>query len=276
MAFVKLDTGILDSSLWVEDAATRIVFITMLAMSDPEGLCAATAPGIARRANLPLGQVRKALAELEGPDPESRTLDHEGRRIERVDGGYMIFNYAKYRAKDHTATARKRRQRERESNVSRRDIVTSPRDIVTVTQAEAEAEVEVEVQQNSSEPRDAAAEPPSPVIFKFPTVGKMRTWPLTEGVLNQYRELYPTLNVEASARRALHWLTVIKPTGKKTARGMHRFLNGWFERAIAKGEDLAATTSGTRPDATRAPSAEDLEAFRRAREDPDLAGKRKS
>ena len=92
MAFVKLDTGILDSSLWVEDAATRIVFITMLAMSDAEGLCAATAPGIARRANLPLGQVRKALAELEGPDPESRTL--EGRFKIALPSGASLQRFA--------------------------------------------------------------------------------------------------------------------------------------------------------------------------------------
>jgi hypothetical protein len=113
VAFLKLDLGVLDSSLWVEDAEVRITFITMLAMCDAVGLCAATAPGIARRANLPLGRVRTALAKLEAPDLESRTTDNEGRRIRRVNGGYLVLNYVDYQQKDHGAAARARRYRER-------------------------------------------------------------------------------------------------------------------------------------------------------------------
>lgn len=114
--FVKLDCGILDSSLWVEPEPVRVVFITTLAMASPDGICRATAPGIARRANLPLTKVRSALARLEAPDPDSRTATDEGRRIRRVNGGYLIVNYVGYRAKDYTATERKRIQRERESH----------------------------------------------------------------------------------------------------------------------------------------------------------------
>ncbi|MCC7462113.1 MAG: GIY-YIG nuclease family protein [Gammaproteobacteria bacterium] len=101
MAFVKLDTGILDSTLWLCPSEVRIVFITMLAMARPDGHCEATAPVIARRANLPVETVRKALDELSAPDPDSRSLDQEGRRIVRVDGGFQIVTYAKYRERDH-------------------------------------------------------------------------------------------------------------------------------------------------------------------------------
>jgi hypothetical protein len=138
MPFVKLDAGILDSSLWAEAPEIRVVFITILAMTRPHGVCEATAPGIARRANLPLKLVRTALSTLEAPDPDSRSAEDQGRRLVRVDGGYRVVNYTKYRDKDHSATERKRRQRQR----SRRDTVTSRRDIVTVTQGEGEAETE--------------------------------------------------------------------------------------------------------------------------------------
>ncbi|MBI3932398.1 MAG: hypothetical protein HY317_03205 [Acidobacteria bacterium] len=114
MTFVKLDTNILDSSLWVEPADVRIAFITILAMAGPDGVCPATAPGIARRANLPLDVVERALAVLEAPDPHSRSLAEGGRRVRRVDGGYLAVNYLKYRQRDHTVTERKRRQRERD------------------------------------------------------------------------------------------------------------------------------------------------------------------
>lgn len=113
MPFVKLDTGILDSTLWLSDPDVRVVFITMLAMAKPDGLVEATAPGIARRANLSIEATREAIKVLEAPDEDSRSLADEGRRIRRVDGGYQLTNYGKYRDKDHTAAERKRRERER-------------------------------------------------------------------------------------------------------------------------------------------------------------------
>jgi hypothetical protein len=145
MAFVKLDSGILDSTLWVQDAITCKVFITMLAMCGPKGLCEATAPGIARRSNTSLDETRRALEILESPDDDSRTLEDEGRRIRRVDGGYLIVNYLKYREKDHTAAERMRkyrtnRKQEDKSELRRNVTLVTP----NVTQEEAEAEEEAE------------------------------------------------------------------------------------------------------------------------------------
>jgi hypothetical protein len=115
--FVKLDCGILDSSLWSESSDTIKVWLTMLAMAGPDGVVPATAPGISKEARLPLETVVAALEVFEGPDAHSRTLDHEGRRIKRVDGGYLVLNYGKYREKDHGAAERARNWREsRKSN----------------------------------------------------------------------------------------------------------------------------------------------------------------
>lgn len=114
MAYVKLDTSILDSSIWCESSDTCKVWITMLAMADQDGLVASTAPGIARRAGLSLETTRQALEILESPDPESKTPDNEGRRIERISGGYTLLNYCLYRKKDHTNAERQKRHRDRE------------------------------------------------------------------------------------------------------------------------------------------------------------------
>lgn len=119
MPFVKLDCGILDSSLWAEPPAVRLTFLTMLAMAESDGLCRATAPGIARRGNLPQPDVEQALKVLSGPDPHSRD-NTDGRRIERVAGGYHILNYLGYREYDYGAAERMRalRARRKESNVT--------------------------------------------------------------------------------------------------------------------------------------------------------------
>lgn len=162
MAFVKLDAGILDSTLWLEDAVTCKIFITMLAMCDQSGLCPATAPGIARRANVPLEEARRAIMILESPDTDSRSMDEDGRRVMRVDGGYQIINYVKFRNKDHTAAARKRRQREREQN--QRSTTESRRDNVTVTHAEAETKAEAKSSETKVSGASAPLADPDPVF----------------------------------------------------------------------------------------------------------------
>lgn len=163
MPFVKIDCDILTSTLWFQ-RDQREVFLTALLMaepyelSDPEpvfevrslepagwdvpaglyGFVRAAGIGIVRWSGLETEPGIGALVELCGPDPESRSKDFEGRRLARIDGGYIVLNYWKFRERDYTAAARQARAREKKKAVeSRRDVTESRRDI---TQAEAEAE----------------------------------------------------------------------------------------------------------------------------------------
>lgn len=173
MPFVKLDTGILDSTLWVEREC-REVFITALLMAVPKelteampqiearsitltgwsvppgwyGFIEAAGVGITRRAMVDGEAGLAALDKLGSPDPESRSKDFEGRRLVRVDGGFVVLNFFRYRDKDHTAADRMRRYRDRKKNEEhggpddtgqRRNVASRTRN---VTQAEAEAEAE--------------------------------------------------------------------------------------------------------------------------------------
>lgn len=114
MGFAKLDYGIIYSSLWNEPIETRLVWIAMLAMCDKDGFVECTPSGLFRICNMPSREAfDKAICTLESPDPESRTPDNEGRRIERVDGGWIILNYAAYRKKIYT---QERKQIQRESS----------------------------------------------------------------------------------------------------------------------------------------------------------------
>ena len=88
---------IVTSTIWQEDDKTRIVWITMLAISDPYGIVSASIPGLASVANVSVDATRTAVKNLLDPDPDSRTKDFEGRRIEEIDGGWRILNYIKYR-----------------------------------------------------------------------------------------------------------------------------------------------------------------------------------
>lgn len=94
----KLFTKILDSSIWLEPTPTRVIWITMLAAMDEHGFVQfASIPNLAHRAILSIPETEEAVKVLESPDPNSSDPDNEGRRIERVPGGWMILNSAKYR-----------------------------------------------------------------------------------------------------------------------------------------------------------------------------------
>ena len=95
--FTKLDSGIVDSSIWAEPAETRVVWITLLAKSDKTGYARLSLSGLQRAANVPMEAVQKALLTLTSPDPDSRTSAEEGRRILKVDGGWFVVNYEKHR-----------------------------------------------------------------------------------------------------------------------------------------------------------------------------------
>ena len=95
--YTKLFNTIVTSTIWQEDDKTRIVWITMLAIADQFGIVSAAIPGLASVANVSVEAARVAIKNLLAPDPDSRTKDFEGRRIEEVDGGWKILNYEKYR-----------------------------------------------------------------------------------------------------------------------------------------------------------------------------------
>ena len=94
----KLFTKILDSSIWMEPLATRIVWVTLIAAMDEDGFVAFASPSnVAHRARVTDDEAREAIATLEGPDPNSSNPDNEGRRIERVPGGWIVINAPIYR-----------------------------------------------------------------------------------------------------------------------------------------------------------------------------------
>jgi hypothetical protein len=132
MGYAKLFSELVTSTIWCEDDQTRIVWITMLSQADKNGEVMASVPGLARLANVPVDATRKAIQILLSPDPDSRTPDDEGRRIQPIDGGWILLNYQKYREKasssDRAEKARIRQQRWREkqernvaSDVTERD-----------------------------------------------------------------------------------------------------------------------------------------------------------
>lgn len=122
--YTKLFNSIITSTIWTEDDKTRIMWITMLAMSDKNGEVHGSIPGMARLAGMSISDAESSIGKLMSPDAYSRTPDNEGRRIATIDGGWEILNHGKYRLMaskedEKAATAeRVRRHRTRNAKVT--------------------------------------------------------------------------------------------------------------------------------------------------------------
>ncbi len=138
MTFVKLDSAMLNSSIW-HQRDDRSVFVTALLMAEPfelrepaaqmevrsleetgwlvppgwYGMVRAAASGIILKDGIERAAGLVVLEALGSPDPESRSPEYEGRRLVRISGGYLVLNYFQYRDRDHGAADRMRRLRER-------------------------------------------------------------------------------------------------------------------------------------------------------------------
>lgn len=113
--WAPLWSGIVESSLWAESDAVRIVFVTMLALKDSDHIVRASAFSLARRANKTEKEVLAALKILSSPDKKRvEKQPHDGRRIEKVEDGWLVLNGELYRAKvqEEMKKARWRRAQE--------------------------------------------------------------------------------------------------------------------------------------------------------------------
>jgi hypothetical protein len=144
----KLFTKILDSSIWLETDATRIVWLTIIAAMDETGFVQfASVANLAHRARVTEQAADEAVRRLESPDPNSSDPDNAGCRIERVPGGWMVLNASKYRDLVTRAVSQEKtrlrvakfREKKRGVTIGNGDVTEVKR---PVTPSEADADTE--------------------------------------------------------------------------------------------------------------------------------------
>jgi hypothetical protein len=99
---------------------------------------------------------------------------------------------------------------------------------IATTPAPAPAPAPAPLKNSCGEPGD----PGTPLaLVSLTCVGTgPKAWPVTEEVLQKWREAFPTLDVLQEARRMRLWLDE-NPTRRKTFAGMGKFTLGWLGRA---------------------------------------------
>jgi hypothetical protein len=149
----KLFTKILDSSIWLEEDTTRIVWFTLLAAMDEDGFAQfASVANLAHRARVDIDNTLSAVNRLENDDPNSSDPENGGKRIERVPGGWMVLNAEKYRklvtrqiirekTRERVAKHRKRKQ-ECNALVTQRTICVTPSEAEVISRSNANSKSE--------------------------------------------------------------------------------------------------------------------------------------
>jgi hypothetical protein len=190
------------------------------------GFVDAAGVGIVRQAGIEIESGLAALERLGRPEADSRSLDHGGRRLIRVDGGYVVLNFMKYRDRDYTAADRMRRYRERHS-VTRNDNDDTRNGGVTtrnVTHAEAEAEAEADKSKRGRAKRSSRV----PDDFSPD--------------LDLARSQCPGIDAAREAQKFRDWEF-------KTPRSdWPAAWRNWIERCREKGEYARATVNGLGPE----------------------------
>jgi hypothetical protein len=161
--FVKLFQKMLDSSVWLESDSTVRIWVTLLLSMDSDGFCSfASIENLSRRSRVKPSLAAKAIAILEAPDKNSTTPDDDGRRIERVQGGWIVLNCRKYRDISSHGDLRKSRQTPEQLGATRSNSeqLGLPRDLSSngINESVPEKEKEKETPRDASEftPLDCA------------------------------------------------------------------------------------------------------------------------
>ena len=91
--WTPLFSKIVDSSVWTEPDNVVKVFLTMMALKDADQVVRYNAFAIGQRAHKTEEEVLEALEVLSAPDKKRiEPQPHEGRRVEKVDGGWLLLN----------------------------------------------------------------------------------------------------------------------------------------------------------------------------------------
>ena len=219
--YTKLFNSILASTIWREDDKTRLVWITLLAMADKNGVAEGSLPGLADFARVSIPDCQRALERLSAPDCYSRSQVNEGRRIEVVEGGWRLINHPKYRAQ---LSADERREYNRVKQAEHRQkLSANVKNVIDVKErkkgvpkkertSEAEAEAEAKAEAEATSEADPKAKDQKRTIGAHPAPRRETTTP--EG-FETFWAAYPRRIGKGAARS--EWAK-LRPSAELQAR----------------------------------------------------------
>lgn len=128
--FSKLDSGITRSSIWSAPYHVRIVWISILAEKDETGFVRGSRITMPRICNVTQEEFDNAIKILSSPDENSQSKEFEGRRIDVVDGGWIVLNHERF--KTHEQQKKKHRNEYMRDYMRKKRAVNSNSDLTPI------------------------------------------------------------------------------------------------------------------------------------------------
>lgn len=235
MSYSKLHSSIVNSSLWCEQDAIRILFITLLAMCDRDGIVYGSRAGLARAAMIDPEKANEAWTALLSPDPDSsdkiRAPENEGRRIEEVSGGFRLLNFEYYRGLRNDDERREQnRVAQAKFRVSQRKPASAKVSHSNPPSSQAEAEAEAIL------PSD---QPLAPTQAAKPSWSKLHGWQnVSEEMKQRWAEAFPACNIDLQLQQMTLWCEANPKKAVKT--NWLNFITNWLSKHQNRGGDTAS------------------------------------
>jgi hypothetical protein len=234
MGFTKLFSRIIASSIWNEDVYTKVVWITLLAMKGRDQIVESSLGGLATLARISMDECVKAVGILESPDPDDSSGVADGRRIERVQGGWLIINGAAYQdAKDSEERkvymAAYMRNYRRKQSVNNRKHPLARVSLLDLDKTETRQDNDLKTASVSVQ-REMKGLLSSGVGTKkqkpSATPSERRSSLLSE-ICEELKPLYPGVNIDAELRKIKAWQTIPRNSKRNINR---QFLVNWLNK----------------------------------------------
>ena len=214
-SYVKLFNSILISSVWQEDDATRLLWITMLALADKTGHVSGSIPGLAHVARIPLPSCEKALAILMAPDTTSQNPANEGRRLAPAERGWIILNYKDWRNRLSKEDRREyKRLKQREYREKAKELSTVSTDSTGAHDGHKQiAEADKQIAEYPPNPPKRGEAPLAPKLSFLEQLKSL--------------EAYKGINIDREISKMEAWLLTPKGKGRKMTKG---FVVNWLNK----------------------------------------------
>ncbi len=210
MMYSKLFSSLVHSSLWCQPDHVRLLFITLLALSDRDGIIYGSRAGLERAAmiNPDACLKRDPWKALMEPDDNSSDLlrnpDNEGRRLEEIQGGFRIINYTYYRGL-RDAEDRKNQNREAQQRFRNKVSPRKPRSAKLSQRHDIESKIEIETKKKEEGSNGSS---PAPVEDWLKELESDKTYQGIS-VRTEYGKMLNWCKVHAkepTKRRFVNWL----------------------------------------------------------------------
>lgn len=221
----KIFEQIYDGSLRLNWKAL-ITFQQMIVLCDSDGVVDMTHEALHFRTGIPLEIINEGIQELESPDERSRSPEHNGRRIIRLDEhrdwGWFLVNHQYYR----DLISREEKKEKDRIRIKEKRAAIKSNEIKDVAKCSGLSQSVHDVAHTNT---DTNTDIKELVVGAF-TLSDNSEYEIEQSFIKNIKNAYPDVNIIKEIKLMSSWCFA-NPKKRKTRQGAKRFINNWLASA---------------------------------------------